>query len=170
MPSAPLSLRRASAADLDAIMAIERGPGYEALVGRSTREEHEAMFAGSRHAYFVGERDGPQAFAILRDLGGAHGNLYLQRIAVAARGRGDGPAFLSALIDWAFAETATHRFHLDCLDDNFPAHSFYAKHGFRREGVAREAYLAPDGRRRDLLLMALTKPEWLNRAAPAVRR
>jgi len=45
----------------------------------------------------------------------------------------------------------------------------YAKLGFTRDGVLREAYLGPDGRRRDLVLMALTKPEWLSRAAPAAR-
>ena len=167
MQIAPLAVRAATALDLDAIMSIERAPGYDALVGRSTREQHEAMLAGGRHAYFVGERERVEAFAILRDLADPHGNLYLQRIAVASPGRGDGSAFLSALIDWAFAETATHRFHLDCLDDNFRAHSFYAKLGFRREGLAREAYLASDGRRRDLVLMALTRPEWLKPAAPA---
>jgi RimJ/RimL family protein N-acetyltransferase len=162
-----MSLRPATPRDLDAIMAIERAPGYEALVGRSTRAEHEATLSGPRHAYFVGERAGVEAFAILRDLADPHGNIYLQRIAVAAPGRGDGAAFLTALIDWAFAETAAHRFHLDCFDDNFRAQAMYAKLGFSRDGLLREAYLAPDGRRRDLVLMALTRPEWLSRAAPA---
>ncbi len=169
MPTAPLTLRRGTRHDLDAVMAIERGPGYEALVGRSTRAEHEAMLAGPRHAYFVGERERIEAFAILRDLNDPHGNLYLQRIAVTAPGCGDGAAFLSALIDWAFAHTAAHRFHLDCFEDNLRAQAMYAKLGFRREGLAREAYLASDGRRRDLVLLALTKPEWLSRAAPAAR-
>ena len=41
----------------------------------------------------------------------------------------------------------------------------YGKLGFTRDGVLREAYLAPDGRRCDLVLMALTKPEWLSRGA-----
>jgi GNAT superfamily N-acetyltransferase len=167
MQIAPLAVRAATALDLDAIMSIERAPGYDALVGRSTREQHEAMLAGGRHAYFVGERERVEAFAILRDLADPHGNLYLQRIAVATPGRGDGSAFLSALIDWAFAETAAHRFYLDCFDDNVRAQAMYAKLGFTRDGVLREAYLAPDGRRRDLALMALTKPEWLRHAAPA---
>jgi GNAT superfamily N-acetyltransferase len=167
MQIAPLSLRRAALSDLDAVMAIERAPGYEALVGRSTRAEHEAMLAGSRHAYFIGERAAPEAFAILRDLADPHGNVYLQRIAVATPGRGDGALFLAALIDWAFAHTAAHRFHLDCFDDNVRAQAMYTKLGFSRDGVLRQAYLAPDGRRRDLVAMALLRPEWLSRAAPA---
>jgi len=167
MPDAPLLLRAASQRDLDAIMAIERLPGYEKLVGRSSRAEHEAMLAGPRHAYFVGEREAVEAFAILRDLDDRHGNLYLQRIAVAQLGRGVGAAFLRLVIDWAFAHTVAHRFHLDCFDDNLRAQRLYASLGFSRDGVLREAYLAADGRRRDLVAMALTRPEWLARAVPA---
>ena len=165
MPNPPLVLRPGEARDLDAIMAIERLSGYDKLVGRSSRAEHEAMLAGPRHAYFVGEREGVEAFAILRDLDDRHGNLYLQRIATARLGQGVGGEFLSLLLDWAFARTGAHRFHLDCFDDNFRAQGFYARLGFSRDGVLREAYLAPDGRRRDLVLMALTRPEWLRRAA-----
>ena len=141
-------------------MAIERAPGYETRVGRSTLGEHAAMLAGPRHAYFVGERDGVEAFAILRDLDDLHGNVYLKRIA-ARPGRGAGPALLRLLIDWTFAKTAAHRFYLDCFDDNAPAQAMYERLGFTRDGVLREAYLAPDGRRRDLVLLALTRPEWV---------
>lgn len=160
-----LTLRAASPADLDAIMAIERAPGYAARVGRSSAAEHEAMMAGPRHAYFVGEREGVEAFAILRDLNEPHGNLYLQRIA-ARQGRGAGGPFFTRLLDWSFANTQAHRFHLDCFDDNARAQAFYARFGFSRDGLLREAYLAPDGRRRDLVLMALTRPEWIMRGAP----
>jgi RimJ/RimL family protein N-acetyltransferase len=154
-----LVLRAAAPADLDAIMAIERAPGYETRVGRSTRAEHEAMLAGPRHACFVGERDGIEAFAILRDLDDPHGNVYLKRIA-ARPGHGAGPPLLRLLIGWTFAETPAHRFHLDCFDDNAPAQVMYAALGFTRDGVLREAYLGADGVRRDLTLMALTRPQW----------
>jgi diamine N-acetyltransferase len=160
MPSLDIALRPARLDDLDAILAIERGEGYENLVGRSTRGEHEDMLAGPRHAYFVGEREGVEAFAILRDLDHPHGNLYLKRIAVARPGQGDGARFLSLLIDWTFANTKAHLFRLDCFDDNFRAQAMYRKLGFRRDGLLREAYLGPDGRRRDLALMSLLRPEW----------
>jgi RimJ/RimL family protein N-acetyltransferase len=166
MEKARLALRAATPQDFDAIMEVERQPGYEALVGRSPRAEHEALLAGPRHAYFVGERERLEAFAILRDLDDAHGNVYLKRIAVRHPGQGEGARFLALVADWLFANTAAHRFHLDCFDDNFRAQAMYAKLGFTRDGVLRQAYRAPDGRRRDLALMALLKPEWLSRAAP----
>ena len=153
--------RPALAADLDAVMALERGPGFEAFVGRSSRAEHEAMLADGRHAYLIGEG----AFAILRDLDDPHGNVYLKRIAVARPGRGEGARFLARVLDWTFARPRPHRFHLDCFDDNFRAQAMYAKLGFTRDGVLREAYLDPAGRRRTLILMALTRPEWTQAAA-----
>ncbi len=138
-----LVLRAAAPADLDAIMAIERSPGYEARVGRSTRGEHEAMLAGPRHAYFVGEREGVEAFAILRDLD----DPARQRLSQAHRGAAGarrGPRrCLPLLLDWTFAHTPAHRFHLDCFDDNAPAQAMYERLGFTRDGVLREAYLGP---------------------------
>lgn len=156
------TLRPASLADLDAVMALERGPGYEAFVGRSSRAEHEAMMADPRHAYLMAEG---AAFAILRGLGDFHGNVYLKRIAVARPGEGEGARFLARVLDWTFAQPTPHRFHLDCFDDNFRAQAMYAKLGFTRDGWAREAYLDPAGRRRTLVLMALTRPEWVQRAS-----
>ena len=160
MDKTPIALRSARAGDIDAIMGLERGPGFEALVGRSSRAEHEDMLASPRYQYFVGERAEVEAFAILRDLDDPHGNVYLKRIAVARPGQGAGAEFLGLVVERAFATSPAHRFHLDCFDDNFRAQAMYAKLGFRRDGVLREAYLGPDGRRRDLVMMALTRPEW----------
>jgi GNAT superfamily N-acetyltransferase len=157
------ALRRARPADLDAIMALERGPGYEAFVGRSARAEHEAMLADGRHVYLIGERE--TAFAILRDLGDPHGNVYLKRIAVARPGQGEGARFLARVLDWTFAQGPPHRFHLDCFEDNVRAQEMYSKLGFTRDGVLREAYLDSTGQRRTLVLMALTRPEWAQAAA-----
>ena len=144
-------------------MALERGEGFEAYVGRSSRAEHEDMLASARYAYFLGldVAGAPVAFAILRDLDDPNGNIYLKRVAVDWPGRGRGSKFLALLIGWAFRETSAHRLYLDCFDDNVRAERAYEKLGLRREGVLRGAYLAPDGRRRDLHLMAVTRPEWL---------
>jgi len=157
-----VTLRRAEKADLDAVMALERLPGYEAVVGRSPRAEHEVLLASPRHAYLLGFLDAatPFAFALLRDLDNAHGNLYLQRVAVDAPGLGRGTRFLAAVIGWAFAETSAHRFHLDCFVENARARRAYQKLGLTHDGILREAYLTPEGKRRDLVLMAITRPEW----------
>lgn len=157
-----VTFRRAVRADLEAIMAIERRPGYEVFVSRSTLAEHEAMLASPDCAYFVGldAHGAVVAFAILRDVTDPHGNLYLQRIAADPPGEGLGGAFLRGLANWAFHETSAHRFWLSCFPDNARAQHAYAKMGFTRDGVLRQAFLAPDGRRRDLTMMALTRPDW----------
>ncbi len=163
---ANLTLRAASADDLDAIMAIERTPGFERWVGRSSAAEHRAMMADANAAYLVGEADGEVvAFAILRDLNDPHGNRYLKRVAVARPDQGVGGAFLEQVIDWAFNRAGAHRFWLDCFSHNARAQRVYEKLGFTRDGVLREAYLGADGVRRDLTMMALTRPQWAERGA-----
>ncbi len=89
-----LTLRPAALADLDAIMAIERTPGFERFVGRSSQAEHRAMMASSNYAYLIGEAadGGVAAFAILRDLEDAHGNLYLKKNRRRPAGRGRRPS------------------------------------------------------------------------------
>lgn len=167
VPHSPVRLRRADENDLQAILALERGPDFEAYVGRSSAAEHAEMLASPRYVYLVGleAAERPFAFAILRDPDEPHGNLYLKRVAVDRPGEGRGGRFLSAVLDWAFAETTAHRFHLDCFVENARARRAYAKLGFSHDGVLREAYLAPDGSRRDLALMALTRPEWQARGS-----
>ena len=161
---ASLTLRAAIADDLDAIMAIERRPGFERWVGRSSAEEHRAMMDDANTAYLVGEADGEVvAFAILRNLDDPHGNRYLKRVAVARPGEGVGGAFLARVVDWTFDRLGAHRFWLDCFAHNARAQRVYEKLGFTRDGVLREAYLGVDGVRRDLTMMALTRPQWAER-------
>ncbi len=157
------TIRAAAPVDLTAIMAIERTPGFERFVGRSPEDEHRAMMASPNYAYFVGAAGDSAivAFAILRDLEDAHGNLYLRRIAVARPGEGLGGAFLGLIVAWAFTHTAAHRFWLDCFTDNARALRVYEKLGFSREGVLRESYRAADGSRHDRFMMALTRPQWM---------
>jgi RimJ/RimL family protein N-acetyltransferase len=163
---ANLMLRAASVDDLDAVMAIERTSGFERWVGRSSAAEHRAMMADANAAYLVGEADGAVvAFAILRDLNDPHGNRYLKRVAVARPDQGVGGAFLEQVIDWAFNRAGAHRFWLDCFSHNARAQRVYEKLGFTRDGVLREAYLGADGVRRDLTMMALTRPRWAERGA-----
>ena len=163
---ANLEVRVASASDLAVIMAIERAPGFERWVGRSSAEEHRAMMDDANTAYLVGKAAGETvAFAILRNLDDPHGNRYLKRVAVARPDQGVGGAFLEQVVDWAFDCVAAHRLWLDCFSYNARAQRVYEKLGFTRDGVLREAYLGADGVRRDLTMMALTRPQWAERAA-----
>lgn len=158
-------IRRATAADLDAIMAIERQPGYEHLVGRSSAEFHARVIDDPDHAYLVGILDDGTigGFGILRDLTNAQGNTCLKRFAVAAAGRGFGKRLLAEIVDWVFDNTRTHRFWLDHIVTNDRARHVYELNGFVREGISRQAYILPDDTRADLAVMSLLKPEWLAR-------
>jgi diamine N-acetyltransferase len=155
------AVRAASIEDLSAIMAIERRPGFEALVGRSDATEHRAMLASAAFAYRLGTGAGGavEAFAILSGVGDPHGNLYLKRVGVARPGEGVGTAFLGFVLDEAFGRLGAERVSLDCFADNYRAQSAYRKLGFAQEGILRQAYRLPDGSRRDLVLMALLKSE-----------
>jgi len=157
-----LTVRPAAEADLAAIMAIERGPGFEAFVGRSDEAEHRAMLASPDFAYRLGlDASGAAvAFAILTGLGGPHDNLYLKRIAAARPGDGMGTALLARVLDEAFGPLGAWRVHLSCFPGNAHAQRAYQKLGFSRDGLLRQAYRMPDGTRTDLVLMALLKPEW----------
>jgi ribosomal protein S18 acetylase RimI-like enzyme len=143
-------------------MAIERSPDYHLYVARSDEEEHRAMLSSPSHAYRlgVGESGAVEAFAILRGIGDPHLNLYLKRIAVARPGKGVGTAFLSLVLAEAFGPLGAERFHLDCFADNVRAQRSYAKVGFTRDGVLRQAYRLADGTRADLIVMAILKSEW----------
>ncbi len=157
-----LTLRPALLADIGAMMAIERSPGYELYVARSEEEEHRAMLTSPSHAYRVGvgQSGEIEAFAIVRGIGDPHLNLYLKRIAVAQPGQGVGTAFLSLILDEAFGPMGAERFHLDCFADNVRAQRSYEKLGFTRDGVLRKAYRLADGTRADLVMMAILKSEW----------
>jgi ribosomal protein S18 acetylase RimI-like enzyme len=157
-----LTLRPALLADIGAVMAIERSPDYELYVARSDEEGHRAMLSSPSHAYRVGvgQSGEIEAFAVVRGFGDPHLNLYLKRIAVARPGLGVGTAFLGLVLDEAFGPLGAERFHLDCFADNLRAQRSYEKLGFTRDGVMRKAYRLADGRRVDLVMMAILRSEW----------
>ncbi|MDB5551154.1 MAG: acetyltransferase family protein [Rhizobium sp.] len=155
-------LRLATAEDITAIMAIERSPGYDQLVGRSSAGFHARAIADPDYVYLVGLRDDGTigGFGILRGITDIMGNVTLKRIAVASPGQGFGKALLLEIIGWVFENTSTHRFWLDHIITNDRAAHVYESCGFQREGVMRQAYALPDGERIDLALMSILRPEW----------
>jgi RimJ/RimL family protein N-acetyltransferase len=155
-------LRLATADDIATIMEIERSPGYDQLVGRSSAEFHARAIVDPDHVYLVGLKDDVTigGFGILRGVSDIMGNLTLKRIAVARPGEGFGKSLLVEIIDWVFEKTRTHRFWLDHIITNDRAAHVYQSCGFQREGVMRQAYALPDGTRIDLALMSILRPEW----------
>lgn len=160
-----LAVERAAPGDVAAIMAIERLPGYESLVGRWDEDRHRVALADPAHALFVARRGrGVAGFAILRGWRAPERNTLLQRIAVAEPGRGDGRALLLAVMDRVFEETEAHRFHLGLFPHNARARRAYEAAGFVAEGISRgSAYLG--GVHHDELIMAILRPDWVARRA-----
>jgi RimJ/RimL family protein N-acetyltransferase len=157
-----MRLRAAGPDDIAFIMACERRPGYELLVGRWTEERHRAAIVDPGFRYFIAEDDsGPRGFAIVQTDVFHVQNLYLKRIAVHDPGRGHGKAVLRLLNDWVFADTDTHRFWLEVVEKNPRATRVYESLGFVVEGVAREVHAGPDGRRGSFVQMSLIRPDWV---------
>ena len=154
--------RLATAADIPAIMAVERIPGYDAYINLWTAEQHAAALAGPDHAYLIadGPDGAPAGFAILSDQRDPHGNICLKRIAIAEPGQGLGAPFLRAVTAWIFANTPAHRLWLYVVATNDRARHVYRAQGFAEEGTLREARLNADGSRTALVLMSLLRAEW----------
>ena len=106
-------------------MAIERSPDFEFRVGRSDEAEHRAMLDRPRTPTGSASPTGcDRAFAILRGLGDAHGNLYLKRVAVARPGRA-GHAVPQPRPRGGVRAEGAERLYLDCFADNAPAQAAY---------------------------------------------
>jgi RimJ/RimL family protein N-acetyltransferase len=158
----------AGPADIPAIMAIERRPGYDQLVGRWEEDAHRAEMGKPSVRYFA-LREGRTlaGFAIVQGIGDANRRAHLKRIAVAEPGSGAGAPLLRGLIGHVFTETDTNRLDLDVFVGNDRARRAYEKAGFTAEGVMREHHRNADGRYRDVWLMSILRREWLAaRGAP----
>ncbi|MEU8889115.1 GNAT family protein [Streptomyces sp. NPDC048442] len=80
-------------------------------------------------------------------------------LAAQHRGHGHGTEAVDALVDLAFGELPMHRLVAETHAENAPALAALAKSGFVREGTSRSACLHR-GRRHDLAVFALLRPEW----------
>lgn len=155
------TIRDAEADDIAYIMSVERLPNYAERVGAWTHDEHVAKMVDPAYHYIIGLHDKrPAGFVVFKDIGNGQGNLCLHRIAVGDAGRGVGTSFIANLCDWAFGDPAVFRLWLDVLPSNPAARHVYGKVGFVEEGIMRSALRYPDGRRADLLLMSLLRPDW----------
>jgi RimJ/RimL family protein N-acetyltransferase len=156
-----VSVDRAGPEDIAAIMAIERLPGYDQLVGRWEADKHRAEMADPSVRYFALREDGALAgFAIVLGLADPNRRAHLKRIAVADPGRGAGARLLRGVIDLVFADTDTNRLDLDVFTGNDRAKRAYERAGFSAEGVLREHHRAEDGGYRDVWLMSILRREW----------
>ena len=159
-----MSAEFANQADIPAIMAIERTPGFEDVVGRWTAKQHAAEIARDSTRYFI-LRDGGEitAFAIFQQIGEPDRRVHLKRIVARDAGRGSGSRLLSRALDWLYTETETNRVDLDLFVENERARRAYEKLGFIVEGRLRDYHRSVDGRIRDALIMSILRKDWARR-------
>jgi diamine N-acetyltransferase len=155
-----LQLVQGTADDIAFVMAAERLPGYEELVGRWSEAQHGAALADGRHAYFIARLASQDiGFAIVRDWASPERVTCIKRIAVSSPGQGHGKMFLGSLVDHIFRKTEAHRIWLGVFPENDRARRAYEAAGFKAEGIARgNAFFG--GVYRDELVMALVRPKW----------
>jgi UDP-4-amino-4,6-dideoxy-N-acetyl-beta-L-altrosamine N-acetyltransferase len=112
----------------------------------------------------------PAGFLTLTGLSGRHRRAawgwYIGE--AASRGRGAGRAAQALGLDLAFNELGLEKVWAEVLADNAAALRAQAAAGFRREGYLRE-HVIKDGRRQDVVLLAILASEW-NSLRNAVRR
>ncbi|MFI8368214.1 GNAT family N-acetyltransferase [Streptomyces sp. NPDC085466] len=102
----------------------------------------------------------PVGYAALTGQNIVSGTAHVEVIIAAGhRGRGHGSAGLDALVDLAFGELPMYRLTAETHTDNAPALAVLATSGFVQEGVSRAACLHR-GRRHDLAVFSLLRPEW----------
>ena len=121
--------------DIGEVMRLERGPGFEDLVGRWEADEHAAEMASPDARYF-GIRDEGRliGFVMLQEMSAPA--VLLRRIAVGEPGRGVGGRLLRGIMDWVFETTPAEALRLDVLPHNAPARRAYAREGFEETGEA----------------------------------
>jgi ribosomal-protein-alanine acetyltransferase len=157
-----MTLRAAVAADLDAIMTLERASfPTDAWSDAMMREE-----LGSPHGWYVVDETAGRivGYAGLRAVRGSR-DADVQTIAIAAasRGHGRGRALLRALLEEA-GRRGVHEVFLEVRADNPVAQQLYASEGFHEVG-RRPRYYQPDDV--DAVVMKLDLRGWSAAQAPA---
>ena len=138
---APVLLRRASPADVDAIAAIERESfsdpwsrqAFADLADRATRSE---VF------FRVAEIDGTISGYLVGWFMGDEGELANVAVSPGARGRGVAAALLDELLAAAAARAVT-AVYLEVRESNARARALYAARGFEAVGRRRGYYRRP---------------------------
>lgn len=153
-------LRRATAADLDAVMALEKATfGTDAWSAAAMRSELTAT-----HTYYLVavalDRNAIDGYAgLLAPQGGAQADVQTIAVAERARRRGLGRTLMLALVAEARRRGADELF-LEVRADNPGAEALYEELGFVRIGV-RPAYYQPDGVDAHVLRLVIPEPQTL---------
>jgi UDP-4-amino-4,6-dideoxy-N-acetyl-beta-L-altrosamine N-acetyltransferase len=134
-----------------------------------TPEENRLWFDGlradpDRRGWIITVDDTPAGLLTLTGLASRHRRAawgwYIGE--ASARGRGAGRAAQALGLDLAFDTLGLEKVQAEVLANNDVALKAQAAAGFRREGYLRE-HVVKDGRRRDVVLLAILADEWRDR-------
>ena len=152
-----VSLRGATADDLDWLVGIEQSPANATFLCAWSPYRHAAAMLDPDKSYLVFERpDGARCgFAILAGLRSPTAAVELVRIAVDPAGQGLGGAALSGIIRHVFAGLGATRLFLDVFADNGRARRAYRRHGFVEDEILPDGARRQDGSMGTLVIMSL---------------
>jgi len=155
-------LRPATPADFGFIRALAQHPENAPFISDDDDAALAAHLANPAHRLLIWQDDqGPRGFALYCEIGEPSGRIELRRLALAQVGRGEGAAFLRAMIDYAFADLGAAKLWLDASGENLRAQRVYVREGFTLEGQLRQHWYRPVlGRSVDLMLYGLLRDEW----------
>lgn len=155
MTSPTATIRPATAADIDWIVAQERRADFAAFIHRWPAEQHARNLADPDKRYLIAEDAARQRTAFVILAGVAGGDIELVRMAVTEPGAGVGKLILTTVIDMAFGELAARRLWLDVFADNTRARRIYQAAGFRDEDVPWQPAQKADGTPGSLVIMSI---------------
>jgi len=132
-----MPVRAATLNDVDAIIACERQPGYEDLVGRWTREQHAAGLADPIHRYLVAVGADTQVtgYLMLQGVCPSPESVLIKRIAVMRPGEGVGRALMERAFAIVFDELGAGKVTLTVRPHNERGVALYRRVGLTPEGV-----------------------------------
>ena len=157
-----MRLRPATPADFGFIRALAQHPENAPFISDDDDAALAAHLANPAHRLLIWQDDhGPRGFALFCEVGEPSGRIELRRLALAQVGRGEGAAFLRAMIDYAFTDLGAAKLWLDASGENLRAQRVYTREGFTLEGQLRQHWYRPVlGRSVDLMLYGLLRDEW----------
>jgi RimJ/RimL family protein N-acetyltransferase len=157
--SAPLTFRRATPNDAEAIVAMFQGAHVSGNMHVPTLERVREKFATSPEPQFVVVREGaPVGFVLCCVYDGWL--VEIRQFLASVPRTGVGSFAMRETLRWAFAHVGAHRAYLEVRASNAPARALYESFGFTLEGTWREGFRAPDGTFYDLCAYGLLHREY----------
>ena len=160
-----MRLRPALSADFGFIRAAAGRADYAPFITDEDEAVLSIYLTSPAARLLIWEDDhGPRGFALYAVPQDGAGVVELRRLALDLAGRGEGQAFLRAMIGYAFQELAAERLWLDASGENLRAQAAYLRAGFVLEGRLRGHWYRPAlGRVVDLLIYGMMRAEWQGR-------